>query len=202
MKNMAKYTLKKPRKRKTIKKTPRQLKIERAIAEWDVLSQDLSPQQKLALARKIRGSGKLPQGMQHLFRVPQEADYREMALVCSKAIVARNGNNQRSDRVNVIVRLPYFFRERAKDFPIGRLVDADMLTQTFEINANYLLTWLYEKGYSDFDSKTLRKELGVFQRKLAAFENEFALINAYAPDEVIFSEWEKLMKQTLDNEGE
>lgn len=184
--------LPKPRKPRKIKKTERQLRIEEAVSQEPALYEGLTPQEQLAKARAIRGVGRLPKGLQSLYKAPTEDEWRNLALVCVKAIVQRVDGFMRSDRVSVEIRLPYFYREYAKDFPIGTLLRADTLTQTFRVNANKLLDYISAKGYTSFTSRELRKNIGAYTRELSQWDNEFTLLSKYAPDYVILEAWENL----------
>lgn len=200
-----KITWKKPKPRKPIKKTSRQIRIEEAINSWPSLSEGLSPQEKLKLARDIRGTGRLPRGLAHLFRPPTEDDFRALALHCCKAIIERRGS-KRTDRAIVFVKLPYSYRYSWTDFPVGVLLDADMLSVTFRFNANLLLDFLHKKGYSDFCSADLRKYLGVFERKMSCWENaseeenDFALLMQFGYDSDIFRAYEQELSKLIEGE--
>lgn len=203
MKNMArrKNTWRKPKTRKPPKKTQRQIKIENAILEWPSLSEGLTPQQKLALARSIRGSGKLPTGMNHLYRPVTEDDLRSLALHCCRAIIERKG--KRTDRVFTDIILPYSFRYSWPKFPIGVMIDADMLTITMRYNCNKILDFLHQQGYSDFSSRDLRKYLGTLQRKLTGVDedSDLAILNAYGYDSEIMSMYEDIMSDIVEGES-
>jgi len=194
----------KPRKPRKIKLTERDKRIQQALNTPEIFD-GLSPQEQLALAKEIRGVGRLSKYLETRYRQPTEDDFRQMALVCAKAIVSRqreNGERVRSDRIFVTIRLPYFFREKNKTFPLGVLMSADVLSVTMRINANKVLDWLYELGYSDFSSKELRKYLGVFERELTAWENEFTILNTYGRDEDIFLAWGELMNDIKEKDDD
>lgn len=192
----------KPRRRKPIKKTARQLKIEEAMQNWEALSEGLSPQQKLRLARDIRGSGRLPKGMQMLYRPVTEDDLRSLALFCCKAIIAKKG--KRTDRIFVNVRLPYNYRAAWPTFPTGVLQDADMLSVVMRLNANIVVDFLHKEGYSDFCSSDLRKYLGVLQRKISSVDedSELAILNAYGYDTEVLGMYEDILNNLLEGEND
>ena len=200
-----KITWKKPKPRKPVKKTARQLRIEEAINNWPSLSEGMSPQEKLRLAKEIRGTGRLPRGLAHLFRPPTEDDFYALGLHCCKAIIDRKGSS-RSDRAVVFMKLPYSYRYSWSDFPVGVMVDADMLSITFRFNANILLDYLHKKGYSDFSSRDLRKYLGVFERKISSWvseensENEFAILSKFGYDSDIFKAYEEELSKLIEGE--
>jgi len=190
----------KPRRARPIRKTIRQLRIEEAINNWPKLSEGLTPREKAALARKLRGNGRLPKGMSYLFRPVTEDDLRSLALFCCKAIIARKG--KRTDRVFVKVVLPYSFRYAWNNFPIGTLVDADMLTVTMKYNCSKLIDFLHAQGYTDFSSSDLRKYLGVLQRKISSIDedSELAILNAYGYDTEVLGMYENILNNLLEGE--
>lgn len=186
----------KPRPRKPRKLTAREQRIMEAINSWGELSRGLTAKEKFKLAKDIRGSGKLPRAFQHMFRAATEMDLRALALFCCKAIIEKR-DSKRTDRVMVKVRLPFSYRYSWPDFPIGDMVDADMLSQTYLYNANKLLAFLHEKGYSEFSDRHLRKYLGTLKRRITDFgdDEELAILNMYGYDSEILAMYEDILKE-------
>lgn len=180
---------KKARPRKPLKKSQRELRIEKAIIEWEGISEGLSIQEKFRLAKEIRGSGILPVGIRARLSVPTNDMWQKLTKKITLVIIAREGAN-RSDRVLIPIRFPFNFRSCLKDFPTSsKMVDADMLSVTMLYNATKVLDWLYDRGYSRYSSRQLRKHIGVFNKWLSEWENEFNILNQYGVDSDIVAEY-------------
>lgn len=125
-----------------------------------------TPQQKLERVRELLGSGRPSAFMRSLLKPITQEVYDTIALACTNAVI-RRAEAHRSDRANILVKLPLTFRRYNKSFPKGILVDVlDIGTALFRYNANTLLDYLHKKGKVAYNSRMLRKSLGDVKRLL------------------------------------
>lgn len=102
-------------------------------------------------------------------RIATLDDYQQLVLECVKAFVFRDKKTTRIERTKILIRVPFNLRRKNKDFPRGRVVEEDEYTVLSEYNANQVLDYLYEKGYSSFNSAQIRWSLNSLEKRLDRF---------------------------------
>lgn len=91
-------------------------------------------------------------------------DFNQMQIAASAVVIANRGDKQyrTGNPEYVLFKFP-FWVEFAKDFPKGHIVDKDVSSNTYKINAIKLLNWLHANGYSPYDSKMLVQQTKQFE---------------------------------------
>lgn len=96
-------------------------------------------------------------------RDAQAKDFAIMALAASQVVMLNRGNQYRTDNPEyVLFKFPHWVVFDST-FPKGHIVEKDLETNTYKINAVKLLDWLYNKGYSSYDSKQLVKQTRMYE---------------------------------------
>lgn len=96
-------------------------------------------------------------------REAREKDYAQMCVAATEVVMQSRGMQYRSDNPEyVLFRFPHWV-VFAKTFPKGHIVDKDLETNTYKINAVKLLDWLYNNGHSSYDSKQLVKQTRMYE---------------------------------------
>ena len=135
-------------KKRSVKLTPRDLRILDSMKDNSWKEGCSSPREMVERATDVRGVGRLSMWMKTRTLPLTPNDWKRIVLLCTDAIVKKRHSN-RSDRAQVDVLLPFNFRVMCPDFPRGYLMDVpDVLTLKYRVNANALLDYAYEKGYS------------------------------------------------------
>lgn len=80
-----------------------------------------------------------------------------MAVIATSVVMQHRGMQYRTEYPEyVLFRFPHWV-VFDKTFPKGHIVEKDLETNTYKINAVKLLDWLHANGHSSYDSKQLVK---------------------------------------------
>lgn len=80
-------------------------------------------------------------------------EIKHMRLLVS-ACIAAVSTNDRIDNIapktKIILSFKDYLKERPKDFPVGRLVEREGKSVKIQYNAEAVLLWLHDKGYTQY----------------------------------------------------
>lgn len=180
-------TTKKRIRHRPVKLTPRDRRIIASLTDESWKEGCETPRQLYLKAVDVRGVGRLSRWMQTRVVPLTVEDWKRIVLLCTDAIVKKRYSH-RSDRACVDILVPFNYRKMCPSFPKGILVDVpNVLTLKFRVNANKLLDYVYEKGYSSYNSRQLKKQLGIVNHYFTS------LTNLLECDEI--DEWDKILLQ-------
>ena len=120
----------------------------------------LEQQRLLSIIR--RGAKKTPKAILRKLRKATKQDYENLVLACTEALVygADDNVDVRLDRIRVYLRLYYKFRDYfSPDFPRATYEAYDDWSVVVSVKVDNLMKWLYNKGYSPYNARELRREL-------------------------------------------
>ena len=97
-------------------------------------------------------------------REAREKDFAIMTQAASEVVMQNRGRDQyrTGNPEYVLFEFPHWVVFDST-FPKGHIVEKTVETNTYKINAVKLLDWLYNKGYSAYNSKQLVAQTRVFE---------------------------------------
>lgn len=106
-------------------------------------------------------------------RTAGKAAFEKMRIAASEIVMRNRNRPYRDGNIEyVLFEFPYFCKF-ADDFPKGIVVERTQETDVRKINANKLLNWLYEKGYSPYNCSMLVKQTTQFELLEASVDKMF-----------------------------
>jgi hypothetical protein len=96
-------------------------------------------------------------------RGKKEEMYNKMANAAIQALVNRE--------MDILLTFPFFVKIQ-KGFPKGILIEKTLTTNTYKVKTKKLLDWLYEKGYSNYNSDSVMEATRQFNFNITRMINE------------------------------
>jgi len=159
----------------------------------------LSVTEQCELAKMRRPVGKMPKWKTSQMRVATKNDYEKLVLACTEALVhAWYDTSQRLDYVNVYVKLPFNFKSfYDKTLPRCFILGYEDFNIFVSWRVNRIIDWLYAKGYSHYDSQSLRKSMwGILQE-----QEKIQLYNDVAVDQSILELYSDIINSSIGKQG-